>query len=104
MSSYELCKKIIQDKCVKPVLNVKLNSTSFHIYIQFEDCTEIIHKLDKNFKHFISIMQHVHLEKKFIDPTLCIKSPLLFYDIFGFVSGDTARFWREGIDILISFL
>lgn len=106
MYIYDLCKKIIQDKCVKPVKNVTLfqKSTSFHIHIQFEDKTEIIHKLDRDLQHFVAIMQHIRVKKEVIQSALCIPTPLGYHNIFGFVSHDTARFSKGGEVMLIYFL
>lgn len=101
MNTKELFTKIIFEKCVKPVSQVSLNS-SLILKVKFMDDTVVLHKVNREILHFLFIMQHVDFKKETVDYS--IESPVGYYDIFGFVSKDTARFSKEGQELLISFL
>ena len=87
--------KIIKQKAFRPIKHINISSPHFTLCVEFLNGVSISKKDEVGIRLFLSTIQH--LEYKIISGSTehCIVSPVGYWNLLGFRSGDAVLFWDD---------
>lgn len=94
---------VIKKLAAKPVASVNFGGKRVKIIVNFCDGTKRQHAFDSTIRIFLISLEELSKRMSMPQDECCIPSPICFFDLLGYKSGDVVVFERNNVEFTIQF-